>query len=76
VDFKIGNTTVSKGTYMTFINDQFLNIDQVCEILQVSRSQFWKMRKKGWFPSTVNVGDRPRWSAIELKKALKTKPKK
>lgn len=61
---------------MAFINDQFLKIDQVCEILQVSRSQFWKMRKKGWFPPTVIVGDTPRWSAIELQKLLQPKIRK
>ena len=61
---------------MTFIKDQFLKIDQVCEILQVSRSQFLKLRKQGQFPPTVMVGDTPRWSAIELQKILISKTKK
>jgi predicted DNA-binding transcriptional regulator AlpA len=61
---------------MTFIKDQFLKIDQVCEILQVSRSQFLKLRKRGQFPHTVIIGDTPRWSAIELQKALITKSNK
>jgi len=60
---------------MTLIKDQFLKIDQVCEILQVCRSKFLKLRKRGEFPPTLNVGDTPRWSAIELQKALSPKHK-
>jgi predicted DNA-binding transcriptional regulator AlpA len=56
---------------MSLIQDQFLKMDQVCEILQISRCQFWKLRKRGEFPPTVIIGDSPRWSAIELQKTLK-----
>ena len=61
---------------MSLINDQFLKIDQVCEILQISRSQFLKLRKRGGFPPTLNVGDTPRWSAIALQKVLSLRHKK
>jgi predicted DNA-binding transcriptional regulator AlpA len=61
---------------MSLIQNQFLKIDQVCEILQVSRSQFLKLRKRGQFPPTVIIGDTPRWSAIALQEALQPKTKK
>lgn len=61
---------------MTFINDQFLKMDQVCEILQISRCQFWKLRKQGEYTPTVFIGESPRWSAIELQKALNPKTNK
>jgi len=61
---------------MSLINDQFLKINQVCEILQISRCHFWKLRKQGEFPPTVNLGDTPRWSAIALQKVLTLKRKK
>lgn len=61
---------------MSLIQDQFLKIDQVCEILQIDRSQFWILRKRGEFPHTVIIGDTPRWSAIELQKTLKHKSNK
>lgn len=58
---------------MSLIQDQFLKIDQVCEILQISRSQFLKLRKQGLYTPTVLIGESPRWSAIELQKTLKFK---
>lgn len=61
---------------MTFIKDQFLNMDQVCEILQIDRSQFYKLRKRGQFPPTVMIGYHPRWSLIELHGILKSKSNK
>jgi predicted DNA-binding transcriptional regulator AlpA len=61
---------------MTFIEDQFLKIDQVCEILQISRSQFLKLRKQGEYTPTVFIGESPRWSAIELQELLQPKTKK
>jgi len=61
---------------MSLIQDQFLKIDQVCEILQIDRSQFYKLRKRGQFPPTVKVGDHPRWSLIKLQEALQPKTKK
>lgn len=61
---------------MTFIKDQFLKMEQVCEILQISRCQFWKLRRRGFFPPTVRIGDSPRWSAIALQEFLTLNPKK
>lgn len=61
---------------MTFIKDQFLKMNQVCEILQISRCHFWKLRKQGLYTPTVLIGESPRWSAIELQKTLKSKTKK
>jgi len=55
---------------MSLIQDQFLKIGQVCEILQISRSQFWKLRKQGEYTPTVFIGESPRWLAIELPEAL------
>ena len=61
---------------MSLINDQFLKIDQACEILQISRSQFLKLRKQGEYTPTVFIGESPRWSAIALQKVLTLKNKK
>lgn len=61
---------------MSLIQDQFLKMDQVCEILQIDRSQFYKLRKRGQFPPTVMIGYHPRWSLIELQKTLISKTKK
>jgi len=61
---------------MTLIQDQFLKMDQVCEILQISRCQFWKLRKQGLYTPTVLIGESPRWSAIALQNILNLNPKK
>ena len=61
---------------MNLIQDQFLKIDQACEILQISRSQFLKLRKQGEYTPTVFIGESPRWSAIALQKVLTLKHKK
>lgn len=58
---------------MSLIQDQFLKIDQVCEILQISRSQFLKLRKQGEYTPTVFIGESPRWSLIELQELLQPK---
>lgn len=70
------NRKFKQGITMSLIQDQFLNMKQVCEILQISRSQFLKLRKQGEYTPTVLIGERPRWSAIELQKTLKHKSNK
>ena len=61
---------------MNLIQDQFLKMDQVCEILQISRCHFWKLRKQGFLPPTVQLGNSPRWSAIALQNILNMNPNK
>ena len=72
--FKNTITKQSKqGITMSLIQDQFLKIDQVCEILQISRCHFWKLRKQGLYKPTVLIGESPRWSLIELQELLQPK---
>jgi predicted DNA-binding transcriptional regulator AlpA len=44
--------------------DQYLNSDQVCEILNISRTKLWEMRKRGKLKPAIE--DPLRWRRSDL----------
>lgn len=42
-------------------NIHMLGIADVCELLNVSRNTFWRLRKHHGFPDGVNLGGCKRW---------------
>jgi predicted DNA-binding transcriptional regulator AlpA len=47
--------------------DEFLSVENVCELLGISRSQFWRLRKAGKFKKPA-IEYPPRWKRSDIEK--------
>ncbi|TRC57198.1 helix-turn-helix domain-containing protein, partial [Mannheimia haemolytica] len=51
-----------RGIYvMTYSEQSYLNVKDVCEMLQLNRSTIYRQIKQGIFPKPTKIGKSSRW---------------
>ncbi|GAB1671737.1 helix-turn-helix transcriptional regulator [Mannheimia haemolytica] len=57
-----------------FSDYSYLNVQDVCEMLQLNRSTIYRQVKLGIFPKPTKIGKSSRWKFADIKAFLEPKP--
>ena len=57
------------------IEDRYITIKEVAELLRVCRASIYSWAKAGLFPQPIKFGTASRWSLQEIEDWVKTRPK-
>lgn len=54
------------STLTTYTDLQVLKMEEVCELLSVSKSSIYRWIKEEGFPEPIRLGKNPRWNRSEI----------